>query len=589
MPEQAKPAERTGHRGTVDWPGLTVEVVLYAVLIIGAAFVRLYDLGRWPLLRGEAAEALAAWRFLHAQGVSGSPTPFLFGGALAGFFAFGASDAVARLVPAVLGTSLVLLPLALRRRLGSWGALAAAFMLAFSPVLVFYSRTLAGPAPALAGLGAMLVAADWAAQGRLRRARTLGALGLAVGLTSSPWVYAFILAALLFLGLGRLAARRGSPWPGWEEGRQAWESVARDRYTWGALAIPLALFSTAALLRTGGLQGTADLLAAWLGRLLPGSGGHSWAYALGTLAYYDLGILLLGLGGLVIGLRRRQVWAGFLGLWVLVALLPATAAGARDAGPGAFAVLPLALLGGVAVTEIVARLRRPQWAWAGGTLAVLAVLFGFWWLQLAAYGNVEAGAGLLFSVPLVVVLVVATPLVIAAAALAFRIWVGRAETAWALTILGGLLLGSLLLRQCVSLNFAHARDAREPLLSDPTSLGVRDMVAFLEDWSVRTTLDQYTLPIAVEADLAPVIPWYLRDFRDVQVTPSPLVEPRAEALVLRAEPQQPLVAGYARQRYYVSSILAEPAGSIRQALGWWLLGVGGGTVQAEACELWIKP
>ncbi len=583
-----EPREPAGQPEQAAWPGLTVEALIYVALIVGAAFLRFYDLGRWPLLTGEATQALAAWRFLHGQPAGSGVVPLLFDGALAGFFAFGASDAVTRLLPALCGTALVALPLALRRRLGTWGALAATFMLAFSPALVYYSRTLAGAMPALAGLGALLAAAEWAAQRQVRAARIAGVAGLAVALTASPWTYTFLLAGLLFFGLGWLAQRRQSPWPGWSEAAETGQALLSARRAWGGLAILAALIPTALLLRPSGLQGLADLLATWLARLVPGSAGPFWGYPLGLLAFYEAGTLILGLAGVVIGLRRRSPWAGFLGLWALLAVLLATASGARDGEPVALAVLPLALLGGLAVDAIVARLRPANWAWMGGCLAVLSTLVGFWWLQLAGYSNPETQIATSSAAMLVWILVVATPPVIVGAGLVFWLWVGHPETTWAVTLLGLGLAGCLLLRNTVSLNLAFARDAREPLVVAPTSLDVRDMTAFLEDWSSRKALDQHALSVAVGEDLAPVVPWYLRDFTWLRLLPAPLADADAGAVISGRGPSDPSPAGYASQRYRLRTT-AEPFGAGGHGLAWWLLRTAGGQVQAETCKLWVKP
>ena len=587
MPERARATSQAGHSNEPDWPGLTVEAVIYVALFIGAAFVRFYDLGRWPLLTGEATRALAAWRFLHAQGPGDGSAPFLFLGTLLGFFTFGASDAVVRLVPALLGTGLVLLPLALRRRLGSWGALAATFLLAFSPMLVFYSRTLTGVVPALAGLGALVVAAEWAGRRLEQRAKVMGAAGLAVALTASPWAYTFLLAALLFYGLGWLARRRGAQWPGWAIGEATGRALLGDRGAWVGLAIPVALISTALLLKPGGVQATADLLATWLGRLVPGSAGRSWAYPLGVLLYYEVGILLLGVGGLVVGLRQRSAWAGFLGLWALVALVVAAVSGGRDAEPVAMALLPLSLLSAGAISWLVARLRPAQWLWVGGCLAVLSVLLGFSWLQLATYANPESQVAWSSGATVAGVLALASPLLLVAAGLIFWFWMGRAEATWALAVFGLGLAGCLLVRNSVSLNLTYARDPREPLVAAPSSVDLKDMTAFLEDWSLRQALDEHELSVAVDDDLEPLATWYLREFTALRVVSSPLASVQAGALVATDEPEQPVPTGYVGQRYRLWTSLRAPLGG-RQALAWWLLRAGEGSVQAETCKLWVK-
>mgnify|MGYP005853404859 CR=1 FL=1 len=587
MPERAPATSRAGHGNEPDWPGLTVEAVIYVALFIGAAFGRLYDLGRWPLLTDEATRALAAWRFLQAQGSGGGTAPFLFLGTLLSFFAFGASDAVVRLVPALLGTGLVFLPLALRRRLGSWGALGASFLLAFSPTLVFYSRTLTGLVPTLAGLGALVVAVEWAGQRQEQRAKVVGAAGLAVALTASPWVYTFLLAALLFFGLGSLARRRGAQWPAWATGEAASQALLGDRGAWVGLAIPVALISTALLFRPGGVQATADLLAAWLGRLVPGSAGQSWGYPLGVLLYYEVGILLLGVVGLVVGLRQQSAWAGFLGLWVVVALALAAVSGGRDAEPVALALLPLSLLSAGAISWLVVHLRPAQWRWVGGCLAILSLVVGFWWLQLARYATMDPQAVQPSEAIAVTVLALVTPLLLAGVALVSWFWIGRAETTWALAILGLGLAGCLLLRNSINTNFFYARDPREPLVAAPSSIDLKDMTVFLEDWSLRRALDEHELSVVVDDDLGPLVTWYLREFKALRTVPSPLADAKAGALVALDEPSQPAPAGYIGQRYRLRTSLPTPLGG-RRALAWWLLRAGEGAVQAEMCRLWVK-
>ena len=56
------------------------------------------------------------------------------------FFLFGDDDYTARLLYAIAGTALVLMPLLFRSRLGDWGALFTSLFLAFSPAMLYYSR-----------------------------------------------------------------------------------------------------------------------------------------------------------------------------------------------------------------------------------------------------------------------------------------------------------------------------------------------------------------------------------------------------------------------------------------------------------------
>jgi hypothetical protein len=59
---------------------------------------------------------------------------------LSNFVDWGVNDFTGRLLPAIFGTALVALPFFLRGHIGRLGAFLAAVMLAFSPVLLFFSR-----------------------------------------------------------------------------------------------------------------------------------------------------------------------------------------------------------------------------------------------------------------------------------------------------------------------------------------------------------------------------------------------------------------------------------------------------------------
>src|SRR3954466_596054 len=98
------------------------EVVAWTLLLVVALALRLWHLGHRPLQFDEGQEAYFSWRFL--QTGQFHYIPLLHGPLtyqLEAFFLWvaGTSDAVVRLMPALLGTAMVALPLALRRQLGS--------------------------------------------------------------------------------------------------------------------------------------------------------------------------------------------------------------------------------------------------------------------------------------------------------------------------------------------------------------------------------------------------------------------------------------------------------------------------------------
>ncbi len=118
---------------------------------------------------------------------------------------------------------------------------------------------------------------------------------------------------------------------------------------------------------------------------------------------------------------------------------------------------------------------------------------------------------------------------------------------------------------------------------------LKDMVVFLEDWSVRKALDQHALSIAAEAGLEPLVPWYLKDFAFLQLLASPSSGVDAGALVVSSRAESQLLSGFARTRYRLRTASDAPLGNWRQALGWWMLREGGGPVRADSIELWVQP
>ena len=122
---------------------MTWEMAPYAVLIVVALVMRLWELGTRAFHYDEVLHVFYSWNFAQGNGYDHSPMmhgPFQFDGNALIFSLFGDSNFTARLLPAFFGTALVALPYFLRRQLGRWGSLAVATLLAFSPLLLYFSR-----------------------------------------------------------------------------------------------------------------------------------------------------------------------------------------------------------------------------------------------------------------------------------------------------------------------------------------------------------------------------------------------------------------------------------------------------------------
>ena len=119
------------------------EVAAYALLILVAASMRFWDLGARAIGYDESLHLYYSFRLAEGLGYQHNPLshgPFQYHGIAAMFFLFGDSEFTARLPAAIFGTVLVGLPYFFRSHLGRAGALVTAVLLAFSPMMLFYSR-----------------------------------------------------------------------------------------------------------------------------------------------------------------------------------------------------------------------------------------------------------------------------------------------------------------------------------------------------------------------------------------------------------------------------------------------------------------
>ena len=130
----------TSNRYTVK---RAIYIATYVVLAVAAAVMRFWDLGARAFHHDESLHAFYSWNLYAGEGYIHNPMmhgPFQMEATAGLFFLLWDSDYTARLLYAIAGTALVLMPLLFRSRLGDWGALFTSLMLAFSPAMLYYSR-----------------------------------------------------------------------------------------------------------------------------------------------------------------------------------------------------------------------------------------------------------------------------------------------------------------------------------------------------------------------------------------------------------------------------------------------------------------
>lgn len=533
----------------IGWDGAAVATILAAALA-----VRLLGLGVQPLQEGEAASAWQSWSILRSgEGSASSGPALVFGNALV-FFLFGASDATARLLSALVGTAMVALPLLLQRELGRIGSRVAMLLLAVSPSLVYHSRHADG---AIFAAAAALGLVTWGAAARRDgKPEHLYASAACAGLllVSGPVAfYAVVVLGLFLIARPLVPALARPPQDGTPPGPESAEPLApfgRDVLIRAGLlgAATWLVVTTGFLTDLHGVQeGLFDGVAGWLAALTTASGRTAIVYA-AVLVLQEPAALLFGLLGAAHFARKGNRLAALLGWWALATLALGALSQGRPAELAPQIVAPLALLAGAYVDHFVPELRdrrfRVDLAWLA--LGGVVVLF----LLVYALSHVTTPA------PYVPDAIVALPLGLVALALAAAAQVHGVSRA--LRLLRALALVLLLLltwRATSLLTFGEAASPGEVLVGTATSPDVRALASDVSEALDALADTRPERSVFLAASLETPLRWYLRGSSNVTISDSvdgaPGGEPGVTILPVGAPPPR---SGYAGQQYRVASV-----------------------------------
>ena len=115
----------------------------FFIIIALAFFLRLYRLDERVFHHDEAAVGYFTYRLFTQHSYSYDPAfhgPFMYYATTEIFKKIGDNDYSARILPAILGSAMILFLLPLKKYIGKIGLLVCAFFLAFSPSFLYYSR-----------------------------------------------------------------------------------------------------------------------------------------------------------------------------------------------------------------------------------------------------------------------------------------------------------------------------------------------------------------------------------------------------------------------------------------------------------------
>ncbi len=510
------------------------EPVLYLIALILALAVRLAYLGRYTLTDSEAKLALQALDIVrNNHPLLGDQTAYVQLTSLL-FFVFGPiSSFIARLVPAVLGSLLVLIPFGFRRTIGRTPALIMAFALVLDPGLLSISRQIGSPVLALAGvwLGVSLGGA-----GLPILAGVL--LGLALLGGSSFWLGAISLLAAWLIARQWIRDALDLPASGGQgDGPvQIQPAPVNFKVLGASCVVTILAVGSMFFIYPSGLSGIFESLRSFFTGWVS-STGVSPSMLLVTLLIYQPFALVFGLWGMVRGWRdqnpidRSLSVAAGLSLFVLL-IYPS-----RQIADLGWVLIPLWGLAAREFSRHLSAARSERLPAAGQ--ALLAIIMGaFTWLNLMnlvnSIGNAQT-TGIYGGFIIGAFLLVGMTSVLIAWGWSWR--VVRLGLVWGFTGLMVIYLGSAATaagryREIIALN---------PWVPDANLPRADLLMNSIDDFSRWRTGVIDNIDVVVVGVPSPGLRWLLRNYPDVKYS-SQLVTSAKPSLVITSKAQEPALA-----------------------------------------------
>jgi len=510
---------------------ISLEVVVWLAVIGLAAALRLARLEHLPLTIDESVRSFAAWQTSQGDIPANWPGDMTSSLTAHLFSLFGSSDLLARLLPALAGSALIALFWPLSRYVGG-AALAAAGLLAFSPLLVHVSRS-ALPYSVGAFLSLTMILSLFA---YLRTQRPLHlfvlilSLGLALGSDPVSTSTALILVAFLVYEIV------------WRRNQDVLNAMSVIRqnpallissllFLLGTLELSVTRFGTSAdRLSLPGLRQWVDMFT------LPRD-DLPWHFHPGILVSYEALLLLLG-GSAYLWLLSRWIasrgkdvslFQRFLFFWASGAALIIAITTHREAGQLVLLLLPLAFLAGswlerIATEADASSLRRAALYLAPVlALAVYIALVLCQWARAGAVGSAGDRIEVIFALA-------------GAIALIWITWntLGRQAAAGSLA-LALVLLAILAIHGSTSVMYGRGSEFLAAERVDPSVFQLQQRLAAIEAETPG--------PIAVHESFLPALGWYLRDVKGVVFAP----QPAEDVVAIVAQPGESVPSGYRQQ------------------------------------------
>lgn len=482
---------------------VTIGDALFALIVVGTAVLRFYNLAAIPLNESEAVQAMAVWNFWQPGadmvGV-GSPLYFTLTAVLTQVAGF--NDVTVRLVPAFFGVALVVLPRFLQHRIGVVGVLVAALALAVSPLNMLLSRTVGGDAAALFAI--LLVAIAFIRYQETAVSKWLYILAAAVGLgmTTSTLFYSglvtLVIAALIQWKFGMSLFDN--------ESLLKPEKAERNTAVFiGGLVFLLT--ATLFLWNFIGIGDAARLVGDWFSSFAAAT-DRTIVDPLLALVRYEPLLLVLGIPAIIWAIWRSRPLATASLYWLLTILLLVVIR-RGDMVTAVLVTIPGYLLIAMFVQNILAgKVGRNTFFVAIGffvALGVIAINIGRY-VRVATYAPQEIQYLLIALLTIIIIFMTV-----------YMLAISDISAIYQGTILA-LLAFYVVVQWGIGFQMAHyyANDPRERWVTTGTDEGVHLLTRMVTDVSQQVTGGLEMLNGISSLD-SPVLAWYLRDVQGLQL------------------------------------------------------------------------
>jgi hypothetical protein len=541
-----------------------------------------------PLSDAEASIALHALgisngeritSFITEQSIYGPMPGYISLSALL-FYLFGSSEILSRLLPALVGSSLVWVPICFRELVGRKSSLVLAFAFALNPGLVAMARLADGPTLALVfGLWAL---------GLCYARRPLMA-GIFAGLTllSGPSVIHGFLGFGLALLAVNILRKSGSNDPMTENGVEIKVThFTKDELRKGVIStvVTVLIVGTFFALFPRGLSAWATMFPTYMRGWIEPSGVPAFSVLIALFVYQPLG-LIFGLMRAIRGWLRGDRLDQLLSLWLLFTLLMVLLYPARQVGDLVWVVIPLWTL---AAREIAVSLswESDESLISLAQAALIFILIALFWLNLGGMGiAISSTQELYLRLAVVAGLISLVFLVTALVSYGWSRGIARKGLVWGLCAVLAL-IGVSNMWSASQLQANNRFDLWNPL---PTTADADLLMATISDLSKWNTGRTDAIDVSLQVE-APSMGWALRDLPNLSLVPEtqPLsVSTQPSIVITRQSQEMPSLAASYRGQDFAWWNMPGWSGAVPPDFFRWLT-IRQAPLQQEQVILWAR-